>query len=47
MEFGWARDILEMQIEQKLYERQGKSITNFTEALPKPQSDLVIFTEIR
>jgi predicted nuclease of restriction endonuclease-like (RecB) superfamily len=40
MEFGWARDILEMQIEQKLYERQGKAITNFTEALPKPQSDL-------
>ena len=35
MEFGWSRDILEMQIEQKLYERQGKSITNFYRSLAK------------
>ena len=28
-EFGWSRKKLEMQIEQKLHNRRGKTITNF------------------
>jgi len=39
-EFGWSRNILEMQIEQKLHKRQGKAITNFAATLPKSHSDL-------
>ncbi len=37
---NWSRSILEAQIESRLFERQGKAITNFEVALPKPQSDL-------
>lgn len=37
---GWSRAILEMQIESRLYERQGSAVTNFSQTLPKPQSDL-------
>ncbi|NJK61870.1 MAG: DUF1016 domain-containing protein [Synechococcaceae cyanobacterium SM2_3_1] len=37
---GWSRAVLEHQIETKLYQRQGKAITNFEVTLPKPQSDL-------
>jgi predicted nuclease of restriction endonuclease-like (RecB) superfamily len=40
IENNWSRSVLEMQIETKLYERQGKSINNFTVTLPKPQYDL-------
>jgi predicted nuclease of restriction endonuclease-like (RecB) superfamily len=40
IENGWSRAVLEYQIESKLYQRQGKAITNFDQALPKPQSDL-------
>lgn len=29
-----------LQIESKLYQRQGKAISNFEKTLPKPQSDL-------
>ncbi len=36
---GWSRSILEMQIENDLYHRQGKSLTNFERTLPPPQSD--------
>lgn len=42
---GTSRSILTMQIEQSLYERQGKNahkMTNFAERLPSPQSDLAI-----
>jgi predicted nuclease of restriction endonuclease-like (RecB) superfamily len=39
-EHGWSRNILEMQIESRLYERQGKAITNFSRTLPLPQSDM-------
>jgi len=39
-EYGWSRNILEMQIEQKLHEREGKAITNFNNTLTKEQSDL-------
>ena len=37
---GWSRNVLSMQIEMKLYKRQGKAITNFQTKLPSPQSDL-------
>lgn len=41
---NWSRNILSIQIESDLYNRQGKSITNFELTLPKPQSDLAIET---
>lgn len=37
---GWSRAVLEMQIESRLFQRQGGAITNFDKTLPKPQSDL-------
>lgn len=40
LENGWSRAVLEMQIESRLYERQGSAVTNFSQTLPKPQSDL-------
>jgi predicted nuclease of restriction endonuclease-like (RecB) superfamily len=40
IEHGWSRNVLVVQIEAGLYRRQGKAITNFTKALPAPQSDL-------
>lgn len=39
---NWSRSVLIHQIESGLYERKGKSITNFKLALPKPQSDLAM-----
>lgn len=39
-ENGWSRDVLSLQIERKLYQRQGQAITNFERTLPAPQSDL-------
>nr|WP_202901589.1 DUF1016 N-terminal domain-containing protein [Bryobacter aggregatus] len=40
IEHGWSRNILVLQIEQGLFHRQGKAITNFERTLPAPQSDL-------
>ena len=42
LENGWSRNVLAMQIESNLLERQGKikKTTNFPVRLPKPQSDL-------
>ncbi len=40
IENGWSRNVLVLQIESRLYERQGKAVTNFELTLPKPQSDL-------
>jgi predicted nuclease of restriction endonuclease-like (RecB) superfamily len=37
---GWSRNVLVMQIESRLHERQGKAITNFASTLPPLQSDL-------
>jgi predicted nuclease of restriction endonuclease-like (RecB) superfamily len=37
---GWSRNVLIMQVESRLYERQGGAITNFERSLPAPQSDL-------
>lgn len=40
LENGWSRNVLVLQIESSLYERQGSAITNFERTLPSPQSDL-------
>jgi predicted nuclease of restriction endonuclease-like (RecB) superfamily len=40
LEHGWSRSVLELQIESRLHERQGKAITNFSRTLPPEQSDL-------
>lgn len=40
MENGWGRDVLGSQIENRLFERKGSALTNFTRTLPEPQSDL-------
>ena len=40
IENNWSRAVLEYQIETKLYQRQGKAITNFKNTLPEPESDL-------
>jgi len=37
---NWSRDTLALQIKSDLYARQGKAITNFTNTLPAPNSDL-------
>ncbi len=39
-ENGWSRNVLVHQIETRLYERQGKALSNFERTLPAPQSDL-------
>jgi predicted nuclease of restriction endonuclease-like (RecB) superfamily len=38
--YGWSRNVLVHQIESCLYQRQGKTLTNFRKTLPAPQSDL-------
>lgn len=40
IENNWSRDILALQMKTNLYERIGKSITNFKTTLPEPFSDL-------
>lgn len=40
VEHGWSRSILEIQIESRLYRRQGRAVTNFSKTLPALQSDL-------
>jgi predicted nuclease of restriction endonuclease-like (RecB) superfamily len=40
LEHGWSRDVLWNWIDGDLYNRQGKAITNFSNTLPVPQSDL-------
>lgn len=41
-QYGWSRNVMVMQIETRLYERQATSdkISNFIQNLPAPQSDL-------
>jgi predicted nuclease of restriction endonuclease-like (RecB) superfamily len=41
---NWSRSVLTHQIEGKLFEREGKAITNFQSTLPVPQSDLAVQT---
>lgn len=38
--YGISRSVLIHQIESRLYEREGKAITNFSQTLPPSQSDL-------
>jgi len=40
IEHSWSRSMLTVWIENDLYHREGKAITNFKAALPAPQSDL-------
>jgi len=36
---GWSRAVLQVQIAKKAHARQGKAVTNFSRALPPPQSE--------
>lgn len=40
MEYGWGKDILAIQIDTRLHEREGKAISNFPAALPPIDSDM-------
>jgi len=40
IEFNWSRAMLTLQIEQNLYARQGKAITNFKNTLPEQQAQM-------
>ena len=40
LEHGWSRNILAMQIESRLHQRQGAAQSNFDRHLPPHQSDL-------
>lgn len=40
IEHNWSRNVLVMQIESRLLERQGAAVTNFPATLPRSQSDL-------
>jgi predicted nuclease of restriction endonuclease-like (RecB) superfamily len=37
---GWSRNVLLLQIQSRLFERQGKATTNFSQTMLPPQSDL-------
>lgn len=39
-ENGWSRNVMVHQMMSRLYERQGRAITNFSNTLPTSQSDL-------
>lgn len=41
---GWSRDVLALQIDRNLHERQGAAVTNFAKTLPAPTSDLAVQT---
>ena len=40
IEYGWSCNVLNIHIETRLLEREGKAVTNFEANLPKPNSDL-------
>ncbi len=40
MEHNWSRNVLIHQMESRLFEREGKAVSNFFKTLPSPQSDL-------
>ncbi len=40
IEHGWSRDILALQIEHRLHEREGQAINNFDLTLPPADSDM-------
>lgn len=40
IEHGWSRNVLWHWLDSDLYKREGRSITNFKNTLPSPESDL-------
>ncbi|MBQ0154958.1 MAG: DUF1016 family protein [Bacteroidales bacterium] len=40
IELGWSRSMLLNFLDSDLYEREGKALTNFSNTLPEPMSDL-------
>lgn len=44
IEHGWSRNVLVHQIESGLLERTGQAVNNFSQTLPKIQSDLATQT---
>ncbi len=40
IQHGWSRNVLNIHIETRLLEREGKAVTNFEKRLPAPHSDL-------
>lgn len=40
IQYSWSRSMLVLQIEQGLYQREGKALTNFKVSLPAPHSEL-------
>lgn len=44
LKHGWSRSVLIHQIESRLHNREGKAVSNFSQTLPAPQSDLAIQT---
>jgi predicted nuclease of restriction endonuclease-like (RecB) superfamily len=44
IERGWSRNVLQIQIESGLLERQGKATTNFAARLPTPHATLAVQT---
>lgn len=42
LENGWSRNVLAMQIGTGAHKRLGAATTNFSEVLPKPDSDLAV-----
>lgn len=39
---GWSRSILELKIDGRAHERQGKALSNFKDTLPPADSDLAV-----
>lgn len=42
VEQGWSRDVLALQINTRLHEREGRAITNFAQTMPAADSDLAL-----
>lgn len=40
IQHGWSRNVLDIQIERRLLEREGRALTNFDLRLPEADSDL-------
>ena len=40
VENGWSRNVLALQIDSGLHQREGKAVTNFKTTMPPAQSDL-------
>lgn len=40
VENGWSRDVLVHHIDSRFHDRAGRAITNFSRAIPAPESDL-------